>query len=331
MKKFTKRILPFALTICAFVFSTKIHAQYEDELEDITGHWEGGITVGATNFLGDLGGNKGVGTHFLKDFNGPATRPLFGISLNYFKYNWLSIKGSLNYTTVTGADSLINNTGDAERWRWYRNLSFRSRILEGNITAEIYPVMIFDRESEIHTLSPFIGIGIGAFHFNPKAYYNGQWIALRPLHTEGEGFPGTGINIDPDTHAETQQPYPKEYHRLQIYIPLTIGLKVYLNNTFAISGGLIMRKTFTDYIDDVHTKYIDPTLFDKYLSTTQTVGATGMSQAALAKALYSRSITPWKVRPGVYKANPKDNDSYMTLFLTLSMRFGGGPKFFYGG
>lgn len=316
MKIFTKKITALALTACLFFIIPTAHSQYQDNLEDITGHWEASLMAGATNFFGDLGGNKGKGTHFIKDFNGPATRPLFGVSLNYFKYSWLSLKASLNYTTATGADSLIKNTGDAERWRYYRNLSFRSRIIEGSISAEIYPVMLFDHEVEVHTISPYIGAGIGLFHFNPKAYYKGQWVDLRPLHTEGEGF--------------AEYPDRKMYHRLQIYFPVTAGVKIYINNTFAVSAGLILRKTFTDYIDDVHTTYIDPVLFDKYLSSTQTVSTLG-TQAAVAKALYSRSITPWKVKPDILKANPKDNDSYATFFLTLSVRFGGGPRFFYGG
>ncbi|HWB24455.1 MAG TPA: hypothetical protein VG738_03200 [Chitinophagaceae bacterium] len=314
MKKFTFFRLPVALTLaCALFIIPSIHAQYEDELEDITGHWEVSLVGGFNNFFGDLGGNHGVGKPFIKDFNGPATRPLFGASLNYFFYSWLSVKGILNYTTVTGADSLIKNAGDAERWRYYRNLSFRSRIVEGSINAEIYPVMLFDKEVEVHTISPYIGAGIGLFHFNPETYYvdpsgKGEWVKLKPLHTEGEGF--------------AEYPDRKPYNLLQFYIPVTIGLKIYLNNTFAISTGFIFRKTFTDYIDDIHTTYIDPALFDKYLSP---------SQATLAKALYSRSITPWKVKPGVYKADPNDNDSYVTLFFTLSVRFGGGPRFFYGG
>lgn len=316
MKIFTNKLTALALTACLFFISPVAHSQYQDNLEDITGHWEASVVVGATNFFGDLGGNKGVGTHFIKDFNGPATRPLVGVSLNYFKYSWLSLKAGVNFTTATGADSLIKNTGDAERWRYYRNLSFRSRIVEANLNAEIYPVMIFDHEVEVHTLSPYIGVGIGAFYFNPQAQYKGQWVNLRPLRTEGEGF--------------AEYPDRKMYHRLQLYFPLTLGLKVYINNSFAVSAGVIVRKTFTDYIDDVHSTYIDPSLFDKYLSSTQTISNLG-TQASVAKALYSRSITPWKVRPDIYKANPKDNDTYASLFLTLSWRFGGGPRFFYGG
>jgi len=31
------------------------------------------------------------------------------------------------------------------------------------------------------------------FHFNPKTEYNGTTVELRPLHTEGEGFPGSDV------------------------------------------------------------------------------------------------------------------------------------------
>ena len=263
---------------------------------------------GANAFFGDLGGNHGAGKPFIKDFNKSVTRPLYGISLNYFKYSWLSVKAIVDYTNVFGADSLITNSGDAERWRYYRNLSFRSHIIEGSINAEVYPVMLFDKDIEVHTFSPYVGLGVGLFHFNPQANYQGNWVDLKPLRLEGEGF--------------AEYPDRKPYKLLQVYIPVTFGLKVYVNNTFAVSAGFIFRKTFTDYIDDIHTTYIDPTLFDKYLSAPQ---------AALAKQLYSRSITPWKVKPNILKANPNDNDSYTTLFLTLSVRFGGGAKFYYGG
>ncbi len=323
MKKFVHGFLPVLLTLTFTIFLTeKSEAQYDEELEDIAGHWEVGATVGATAFFGDLGGNRGKGQPFIKDFNAKTTRPLVGAFVNYFPYSWLSVKLALNYTNVDGADSLIKNTGDYERWRYYRNLSFRSRIFEGSINAEIYPVMIFDKEVEIHKISPYIGMGLGLFHFNPQTMYNGQWVDLKPLRLEGEGFPGMNTYTNPTTGAVTTMPFAKPYNLLGVYIPITLGVKVYLNNTFALSAGLIFRHTFTDYIDDIHSTYINPALFDQYLSPTQ---------AALAKQLYQRSITPWKVKPTVFKANPTDNDSYTTFFLTFSVRFGGGPKFYYGG
>jgi len=315
MKKFVHGCLPVLLTLGFTLFLTiRSEAQYEDELEDITGHYEAGLTIGENAFFGDLGGTRGIGRPFVKDFNSPTTRPLVGGFINYFYYSWLSVKFSLNYTNVDGADSLIKNTGDAERWRYYRNLSFRSRIFEGSLSADIYPVMMFDHDVEIHKIAPYVGLGLGLFHFNPQTFYDGQWVNLKPLHTEGEGFSG----ID----TSNGKPFPKNYHRLQLYIPLTVGLKVYFTNKIAMSVGITFRHTFTDYIDDVSGYYVDPSLFSKYLSP---------SQAILAQQLYQRSLTPWKVRAGIARGDKSQNDSYTTMFLTLSIRFGGGPKFYYGG
>jgi len=315
MNKFARCVFPISISFFFTLFlAIKSEAQYEDELEDITGHWETGPIVGANAFFGDLGGNRGIGQPFIKDFNSITTRPLVGGFINYFFYSWLSLKFGLNYTNVDGADSLIKNIGYEERWRYYRNLSFRSRILEGNLSAEIFPVMMFDQEVEIHKIAPYIGLGLGLFHFNPQTMYQGQWVNLKPLRTEGEGFAG----IDTFNHL----PFPKNYHRLQLYIPLTVGLKIYFTNNIAMSAGITFRHTFTDYIDDVSGVYVDPSLFDKYLSP---------SQAILAKQLYERSLTPWKVRAGIERGDPTQNDSYTTIFLTLSIRFGGGPKFFNGG
>jgi len=315
MKKIILGYMPLLLTLIFALFLTKKgEAQYEDELEDIAGHWEAGVTAGANAFFGDLGGNKGAGKPFIKDFNSKVTRPLAGAFVDYFAYSWLSVKLAANYTNVDGADSLIKNSGELERWRYYRNLSFRSRIWEVSANAEIYPVMIFDKDIEIHKISPFIGLGLGVFHFNPETMYNGQWVKLKPLHTEGEGFSG----ID----TATGKPFPKNYHLLQLYIPLTLGVKIYFNNTYALSVGVTFRHTFTDYIDDVHSVYIPPAYFDQNLPA---------SQAYLAKQLYWRSITPWKPHVGYARADATDNDSYTNLFITFSIRFGGGPKFYYGG
>jgi hypothetical protein len=185
MKKFLHGYMPYLLTCCCILFlGTKIKAQYE-ELEDVKGHWEVGVTGAANAFFGDLGGNKGKGKTFIKDFNSKTTRPLIGINADYFFYSWFALKADLSYTTVDGADSLTTNSGDYERWRYYRNLSFRSRIIEGSINANIYPVMIFDKDYEIHKISPYVGLGLGLFHYNPKTMYDGQWVALKPLHTEG--------------------------------------------------------------------------------------------------------------------------------------------------
>jgi hypothetical protein len=53
-----------------------------------------------------------------------------------------------------------------------------------------------------------------------------------------------------------------EYSLTQLEIPMGGGFKFYLNESFYVGFEILHRKTFTDYIDDVSTKYIDPRYFD---------------------------------------------------------------------
>jgi hypothetical protein len=302
-----------AKQICCFFslllfWNNVLHAQLGkfEELQGVKGDWEASLSLGVNNFLGDLGGTPGAGGT-TKDYTLQTIRPLAGLSLAYNPGYAFAVKAGINYTSVFGADSLIKNTNDLERWRVYRNANFRSKIIEGYLGVDIYPMLLFDKYNEIRQYAPFIGLGVGVFHFNPQTYYGNQWIDLQPLRLEGQGF--------------AEYPDRKPYSLTQVYIPINIGLKYYFSNKLAMSGGLMMRHTNTDYIDDNSTTYIDPALFDNYLPS---------DQATLAKALYSRSITPQKVKPGVEKADSKNNDTYLTLFFTVSLRLSSGPHYFNG-
>lgn len=296
------------LVLCACVTNAQMHEKRDEPLVDINRCTELNITLGANNFLGDLGGNLGIGRPGAKDYMFKTIRPLVGVAFTNYRTSWLGIRGGINFSSVNGADSLITNEGGYERWRYYRNLSFRSSIVEANINADIYPLMIVNKRVEIMQIAPFITVGVGAFHFNPKTKYNGNWVDLQPLSLEGQGF--------------AEYPDRKPYKLTQIYIPISLGVKYYINNTYALSFGATFRHTWTDYIDDISTTYIDPTLFYKYLPA---------DKAGLAYNLYSRSLTPSKVKPGVEKAHHYDNDSYVTVFAMLSIRLSKGVRFYYGG
>jgi hypothetical protein len=302
-----QKITATLTALCFFLFLSS-SAQYDIRgLKDLTNYWEFHITAGANNFLGDIGGNVGKGKPFLKDYTFSTIRPLFGLSVSYNLNQFFALQAGVNYTWVTAADSLINNQGDLERWRYYRNLSFKSTILEGYFGGTVYPTMFFDRRKiELHKIVPFVTAGIGFIHFNPQAELNGEWIDLQPLHLEGQGF--------------TEYPERKPYSLTSVYIPASVGVKYYINNVCALSTGFLFRKTFTDYIDDISTTYIDPRLFYNYLP---------VDKADIATQLYSRSRTPWKVKPDLIKAFSSDNDTYVSLFFTFSIRFGKYIPFYY--
>jgi len=267
-------------------------------LRDLTNYWEINASVGANEFLGDLGGTKGKGQDWLKDYTYNVNRILAGVSGTYNINNWLAADVGFNFAMISGADSLIHNTGDFERWRWYRNLSFKSNVYEGYADLTVYPVMLmYHKRVELFRFNPFVTVGVGVTHFNPRTKLDGKWVYLQPLNLEGEGFP--------------EYPDRKPYARTKIYIPINFGVKYYFNNRFGLSAGMMSRVSFTDYMDDISTTYIDPQLFYKYYTP---------EKAAIASQLYSRSRTPWKVKPDIEKADHTDKDSYITFYLKLSIR-----------
>jgi hypothetical protein len=275
-------------------------------------YYEAGVTVGPMVFMGDLGGHFGRGANaFLKDYNFPTTKLSVGAFLGYHPSEWLGFRLALNYGNVAGDDALIQNKGGEEIFRKNRNLDFRSVIMEGMVGIEIYPTVLLEQESSElgGRLRPYGMIGLGVFHFNPQGTYvdpnTGQstWVDLQPLHTEGEGF--------------AEYPGRKNYKLTQLNIPMAVGIKYYFSQNVNLAFELLYRKTFTDYIDDVSTTFIDPSLFYKYLSP---------SQAIIANAIYNKS--PLRNTPGSNfqvtdkRGDPTHTDAYFTLGFKLAIRLG---------
>jgi hypothetical protein len=262
-------------------------------------------------YLGDLGGNYGKGTTFIKDYNIPQTHPSISLNLTAHPAEWFAIR--LNVTTgrVSGYDSKTTGKGGEEETRRERNLDFRSNINEAFIGAEIYPTVFFENDpTDVQgRLRPYGLIGVGIYHFNPQGTYydsaSGQtsWVDLRPLHTEGEGFP--------------EYPDRKEYALTQINIPMGIGIKYYFNENIDISFEIIHRKIFTDYLDDVSTTFIDPSLFYKYLSPSLAPIAAEMSNKSPL-----RDVPNSGYNPGDKRGDPSQNDSYFTMGFKLGIRLG---------
>ncbi|HXB45331.1 MAG TPA: DUF6089 family protein [Puia sp.] len=269
---------------------------------------EGGITVGSMAFLGDLGGHAGYGTTFVKDYNMNLTKLTFGASVTAHPAEWFGIRVALNYGNVAGDDGIISSKGGDETTRKNRNLDFRSVIVEGYLAAELYPTVFLENDpTDVQgRLRPYGVLGIGVFHFNPQGTYtdpsgNKTWVDLQPLHTEGQGF--------------KEYPTRKQYSLTQINIPMGVGVKYYFNENVNIGFEIIHRKTFTDYLDDVSTTYVDPSLFYKYLSPSQAVIADYMSNKSPL-----RNTPNSGYNPGDKRGDPSQKDAYFTLGFKLGIR-----------
>ncbi|HEU4717883.1 MAG TPA: DUF6089 family protein [Bacteroidia bacterium] len=210
--------------------------------------WEVGLNVGASNFLGDLGGANQIGTHFVRDLEPVMTRPAVMATVRYKKDRWLGYRANLGYGKVMGDDKLTQ-----ERFRNNRNLNFRSNIFEFSAQVEFY--ISKERPGHVYHYKKLKGwrhldiqeyafVGVGGFYFNPYGkYIDGRWYALRQFRTEGEGIkPGT-----------------KMYSRYSVCFPMGMGFKYALNRQWSIGLEFGLRMTLTDYIDDVSTVYFDKT------------------------------------------------------------------------
>ncbi len=272
--------------------------------------WEVGLNFGPSFFLGDLGGNSGKGTNDIKDINLQFTKMMKGIFVTAYPKDWLGVRLAADITYLEGSDDIINTTGINELYRKQRNLDFKTTVLEGYVALELFPTMMLRRDKEYQPkLRPYALIGVGVFHFNPKgsltdAAGNKTWYELHPLRLEGQGM--------------AEYPDVKPYKLTQINIPIGAGLKYYASERINLSTELLYRKTFTDYIDDVSKNYIDPNNFSKYLSASDAVLATKLSDKVQPIIFPGMTRFP----AGNQRGDNKNGDTYFSVVLKLGIRLG---------
>jgi hypothetical protein len=297
----------WVVLICLLSFSLSSQSQ---SISSFDGRLELGLGLGPSFFLGDLGGTRGVGKTFVKDVNFPFTKLMKGLYINVYPAEWLGFRAAINLGRLEGDDNAIKTTGKDELERKKRNLLFKSSLFEAYGALEFYPTVFFESyEGLYHKLRPYGVIGYGMFHMNPKGIYkapNGDetWVELRPLRTEGQGM--------------TEFPDRKPYSLWQQEIPMGFGFKYYLKENMYLGLEILHRKTFTDYMDDVSTKYINPALFNVYLTPQEAVHA---RQMAYREKLSNPATN--RVYINQQRGDPTENDAYFSGMLRLGWRING--------
>jgi hypothetical protein len=189
--------------------------------------WHVNVTGGLSNYSGDLQG---------KTYTFDQSNFAFGAGAQYDITRNFSAVSNISLMKVSASDQF--NNADLV----FRNLSFQSNILEWNLLGE-YTFLDMTKK----TFSPFLFGGIAVFHYDPYAYDTlGEKIYLKPLSTEGEGLP--------------QYPGQKPYNLTQFAIPFGGGIKFRVSENIVLAYEVGFRKTFTDYLDDVSTFYVDQTI-----------------------------------------------------------------------
>ncbi len=301
-------LVRLCVLVCLFfILSIRTHAQ---AISFANGKFELGIGIGPMFFLGDLGGSKGIGRTFVKDLDFPLTKITKGLYINVYPAEWLGFRIAANMGYLEGDDAQAPNKGGAERFRLERNLKFKSNLSEAYAAIEVYPTVFFEQYDGLaHKLRPFGILGAGMFHFNPKGEYiapNGTstWVELKPLRLEGQGM----------AEYPTRKPYPLT----QMAVMMGGGFKYYLTDGLYVGFEILHRKTFTDYIDDVSTKYIDPRYFDVYLTPQQAAWA---RQLEYRENLYNPAVSRRYIN--TQRGDPNQNDAYFSSILRMGWRLNG--------
>jgi len=213
------------------------------------------------------------------------TKPMLSLGARYDLSEHLTARSYISFTSLKADDKKGTTTMQQ------RNLNFKTKILDWELTAQY---SLFNLNYRWWT--PYLFAGIGVFHFKP--YTNdsaGNKTFLKQLSTEGQGFvPGV-----------------KNYKLTQFSIPIGLGAEYSLNEDMRLGIEFGYRKTFTDYIDDVSTVYVDEATL---------LNARGQTAVDLAWRGDEKGGGSYPAA-GYPRGNSKHNDGYYYIAITYTVRY----------
>lgn len=257
-----------------------------------------GIFVGGSNYTGEL-------TNF-KFFEPRGTHFAAGLLTRYNVGQRFTFKISATRGSISGNDEWYS---DIEENR-LRNLHFKSVLWDFSTGVDVN-LRLLDRGKQ-RGFVPYFTTGISVFKFNPQAQFfydvnsphntgnngyetlagrDGEWVNLQNLSTEGQQT------------AEYND--LKRYSLTQLAVPIGLGVKCYMNKHWMVALEYTVRKTFTDYMDDVSGKYAEPFFIESQY---------GPIASAMADPSTSLHET------GSLRGNPKNKDWYSIFGLSLTYR-----------
>jgi opacity protein-like surface antigen len=237
------------------------------------------------HFSGRLGLAGYQGDLKAKAISFSQSKPMLSIGARYDLTEHITARSYFTFTSLKADDK--KGTATMQQ----RNLNFKTKILDWELSAQYALFNLNDR-----WWTPYVFAGIGVFHFNPWTKDSaGHKTFLKPLSTEGEGFM-TGV---------------KDYKLTQLSIPLGFGAEYSLNEDMRVGIEFGYRKTFTDYIDDVSTVYVDQ---------TSLLNARGQTAVDLAWRGDEKGGSPYPAG-GVERGNSKNKDGYYYIALTFTVRY----------
>ncbi|MDB4173653.1 DUF6089 family protein [Bacteroidia bacterium] len=295
-------LLSTLLMICSLSFEASAQRWFR------TSSLEFGLIGGASHYSGDL-------QEVYIDPRG--LKPSVGIITRYSTGEILTFRLSAQYGSLEARDDWYEDLTALSR----RNLSFTSELWDftGGLEVNLRRMEAKQRSG----IYPYLFTGASVFKFNPKTTFiydptsaiaqymeqstpgsytglidrDGEEVELQPLGTEGQ--------------ETTEFNDRKRYALTQVAIPVGGGIKFKLNHKWTAAVEYGARFTFTDYIDDVSSTYVDP------VRLTAQYGP--MSSAV---AVRNPEFDPARIE-GSKRGDPNDNDIYGILGISLTYRLYG--------
>ena len=283
------------------------------------------IGFGGTHYFGDLNTYNSSDRKVLGELHKENMKPAFTLNYRWYFNRFINPRINFMYTRLAGSDRKnVADEGHSASWfRNYRNLTFRTDLLELSLIAEIN--LLGFQPGVQRRLSPFVMAGVGLIYFSPKAPYNREWMSmqseeavspvtnssdyqydrwvkLQPLGTEGQGLPG----------------HPDKYSLIQPNYTIGLGLKCNLSRSVTLAWEVSHHFTFTDYLDDVSTVYPDPKEFYSYYEPDKAQMAANLS--VRSKEMDPNGEFSFITGQGQQRGSPKYKDSYLVSLITVGYK-----------
>ncbi len=214
-----------------------------------------------------------------------------------YRHNFKDKRWVLRFHVIYGRVEAFDSESKLES-HVQRNLDFQSSIIEMGPVFELnfleYDIGTRNNwgNRNKNNGTAYIFGGINFFRMKPEGQRaNGDWFELQPLGTEGQGSDLTS---------------KKPYKLNQISIPFGIGIKCNLSRRFAFSAEYGLRKTFTDYLDDVSGTYVDPVELAQ--------------QNGVLSAEFANKSGDTDISAGQQRGNPGVKDWYVFSGVMLTYR-----------
>ncbi len=207
---------------------------------------EVGFGAGTSTYFGDLAGYSAP----LKSL---FTLPRWNVGLMYTRHFTprISARASFTWARIAGDDYTFGKSDPAKYApQFVRNLQFRNDLKEFALVG-MYDFIPSGRTPRNRPkIAPYLLLGVALVAHNPVGLTGRnsptdtkqQWVALQPLGTEGQGQPG----------------YAKPYSLVTVSIPMGLGVRYALNESFNLAAEVRLTPTFSDYLDDVGGNYPNP-------------------------------------------------------------------------